>query len=196
MAADPGSHPRIQRRALLGLGGAALLAGCGFQLRQAPDFAFESLVMNASPSSPLAAELSRSLASNGRVKVLPASAVAAATAAAAAAPASASASAPAAAAQNQVIFDLPQELREKIVVGLNSSGQVREFQLRSRIRFRLRTPQGKELIPETELLQQRDITFNEAAVLAKEAEESLLYRDMQTDLVQQLMRRLAAIKSL
>ena len=196
MAADPGSHPRIQRRALLGLGGAALLAGCGFQLRQAPDFAFESLVMNASPSSPLAAELSRSLASNGRVKVLPASAMAAATAAAAAPPASASASAPGAAAQNQVIFDLPQELREKIVVGLNSSGQVREFQLRSRIRFRLRTPQGKELIPETELLQQRDITFNEAAVLAKEAEESLLYRDMQTDLVQQLMRRLAAIKSL
>jgi LPS-assembly lipoprotein len=196
MAADPGSHPRIQRRALLGLGGAALLAGCGFQLRKAPDFAFESLVMNASPSSPLAAELSRSLASNGRVKVLPASAMAAATAAAAAPPASASASAPAAAAQNQVIFDLPQELREKIVVGLNSSGQVREFQLRSRIRFRLRTPQGKELIPETELLQQRDITFNEAAVLAKEAEESLLYRDMQTDLVQQLMRRLAAIKSL
>ena len=95
-----------------------------------------------------------------------------------------------------MIFDLPQELREKIVVGLNSSGQVREFQLRSRIRFRLRTSQGKELIPETELLQQRDITFNEAAVLAKEAEESLLYRDMQADLVQQLIRRLAAIKSL
>jgi LPS-assembly lipoprotein len=32
-------------------------------------------------------------------------------------------------------------------------------------------------------------------VLAKEAEESLLYRDMQSDLVQQLMRRLAAIKT-
>jgi LPS-assembly lipoprotein len=194
-AAGAGARPLIPRRALLGLGGAALLAGCGFQLRQAPDFAFDSLVMNASPSSPLAAELSRSLASNGRVKVLPASAIAATPAAAAAAAAAASGPAPAATA-NQVIFDLPQELREKIVVGLNSSGQVREFQLRSRIRFRLRTPQGKELIPETELLQQRDITFNEAAVLAKEAEESLLYRDMQTDLVQQLMRRLAAIKSL
>ena len=65
-----------------------------------------------------------------------------------------------------------------------------------RLRFRLRTPQGKELIPETELLQQRDISFNESAVLAKEAEEGLLYRDMQTDIVQQLMRRLAAVKSL
>ncbi|HEY0823855.1 MAG TPA: LPS assembly lipoprotein LptE, partial [Ramlibacter sp.] len=90
---------------------------------------------------------------------------------------------------------LPQELREKVVVGLNASGQVREFQLRLRIRFRVRTPQGRELIPETELLQQRDISFNEAAVLAKEAEESLLYRDMQADLVQQLMRRLAALRS-
>jgi LPS-assembly lipoprotein len=188
---------RVSRRALLGLGGAALLAGCGFQLRQAPDFAFDTLVMNAPPSSPLAAELSRSLASNGRVKVVSTSGTALRPTAGAAAPAASAASAASApAASNQVIFDLPQELREKIVVGLNSSGQVREFQLRSRIRFRLRTPQGKELIPETELLQHRDITFNEAAVLAKEAEEALLYRDMQTDLVQQLMRRLAAIKSL
>jgi LPS-assembly lipoprotein len=188
---------RVTRRAVLGLGASALLAGCGFKLRAAPDFAFDSLVMNASPSSPLAAELSRSLAANGRVQVLPASALAAATAAAnpPAVAASGAASAPAAGG-NQVIFDLPQELREKVVVGLNSSGQVREFQLRTRIHFRLRTPHGKELIPDTELVQQRDITFNEAAVLAKEAEESLLYRDMQTDLVQQLMRRLAAIRSL
>jgi LPS-assembly lipoprotein len=194
---EPAARSRVARRAVLGLGSSVLLAGCGFKLRAAPDFAFDSLVMNASPSSPLAAELSRSLAANGRVQVLPASALAAATAAAAAPaiPASGAASAPSP-ARNQVIFDLPQELREKVVVGLNSSGQVREFQLRTRIHFRLRTPQGKELIPDTELVQQRDITFNEAAVLAKEAEESLLYRDMQTDLVQQLMRRLAAIRSL
>jgi LPS-assembly lipoprotein len=33
-------------------------------------------------------------------------------------------------------------------------------------------------------------------VLAKEAEDALLYRDMQTDLVQQIMRRLAALKTL
>lgn len=180
----------MKRRNLLGVGGAALLAGCGFKLRAAPDFLFDSLVMNAPDSSPIAAELGRSLAADGRVQVLPSRALAAA-------PAANAASATVAASRNQVIFDLPQELREKIVVGLNSSGQVREFQLRTRIRFRLRSAQGgRELIPETELLQQRDITFNEAAVLAKEAEEALLYRDMQTDLVQQLMRRLAALKSL
>jgi len=52
------------------------------------------------------------------------------------------------------------------------------------------------LIAPTEIVQQRDISFNESAVLAKEAEEALLYRDMQTDIVQQLLRRLAAVKSL
>jgi LPS-assembly lipoprotein len=96
----------------------------------------------------------------------------------------------------QVVLDVLADQREKVVVGLNASGQVREFQLRTRFRFKLRTPQGKELIPETELLQQRDISFNESVVLAKEAEENLLYREMQTDLVQQLMRRLAALKSI
>ena len=173
----------MKRRVLLASGGAALLAGCGFQLRQAPDFAFDSIVINAAASSPLAAELRRSLAANGKVEVVsptPTPAVTPAT--------------PAAVRGGQVVFELPQELREKVVVGLNASGQVREFQLRLRIRFRVRTPQGRELIPETELMQQRDISFNEAAVLAKEAEESLLYRDMQADLVQQLMRRLAALR--
>ncbi|MDB5954634.1 LPS assembly lipoprotein LptE, partial [Ramlibacter sp.] len=110
--------------------------------------------------------------------------------------AAASAAAALPGAGNRVIFDLISELREKIVVGLNSTGQVTEFQLRSRIHFRLRTPGGKELIPDTELLQQRDISFNEGAVLSKEAEEGLLYRDMQSDLVQQLLRRLAAIRTL
>lgn len=180
----------MRRRLILSGAGAALLAGCGFQLRKAPDFVFSSLVLNAPDSSPLAAELRRSLAADGKVQVLTTAAVATPVGGAASAPV-----APAAPA-GQVLFDLLQETREKVVVGLNSSGQVREFQLRSKVRFRVRSPGGRDLIPDTELEQHRDITFNEAAVLAKEAEESLLYRDMQTDMVQQLMRRLAALRSL
>lgn len=164
----------MKRRLLLSSAGVALLAGCGFQLRQAPDFAFDSIAINAASSSPVGNELRRSLAASGKVNMLPPNTDVNKAA---------------------VVLDLLQEQREKVVVSLNSSGQVREFQLRSRVRFRLRTPQGRELIADTELLQQRDISFNEAAVLAKEAEETLLYRDMQTDLVQQLMRRLAALKA-
>jgi LPS-assembly lipoprotein len=165
-------HPR--RRLLVLVAGVAL-GGCGFQLRQAPKFAFSSIYVTTAPNSSLGKELKRSIASSDNVRVV---------------------NEPAAANTAQVVLDVLADQREKVVVGLNASGQVREFQLRTRFRFRLRTPQGKELIPETELLQQRDISFSESAVLAKEAEENLLYRDMQTDIVQQLMRRLAAVKTI
>jgi len=179
---QPADSPLQRRRALgLGVAGAALLglasslAGCGFELRKTPDFAFKSIYTGVPPTSGLGAELKRNLSAMGNIELIT----------------------DAAQAKNaQVVLDILQELREKTVVGMNASGQVREFQLRLRIRFRLYTPQGKELIPDTELLQQRDISFSESAVLSKEAEEGLLYRNMQTDIVQQLMRRLAAVKEL
>jgi LPS-assembly lipoprotein len=164
----------MQRRTFLPFIAAPLLAACGFQLRQAPSFAFKTIYIGTEPRSQLGNELKRSIAASGAVTVAPAPTP----------------------EQAEVVLDVLTEQREKSVVGLNASGQVREFQLRSRLKFRLRTPQGKELIPETEILQQRDISFTESAALAKEAEEQLLYRDMQTDIVQQLMRRLAAVKSI
>jgi LPS-assembly lipoprotein len=166
----------MKRRNFIGLMTTPLaVSGCGFQLRQAPHFAFNSIYIGAAANSSLGNELRRTISYSDGIKVI-------------------DYSAPRDTAQ--VVLDVLTDQREKVVVGLSASGQVREFQLRTRLRFRLRTPQGKELIPETELLQQRDISFNESAALAKEAEENLLYRDMQTDIVQQLMRRLAAIKSI
>jgi LPS-assembly lipoprotein len=174
----------MSRRAFIrygaGLGLASLLAGCGFKLRGSLSFAFDSITVTPGTGG-VAGELRRALA--GNVRLVEASVATSAVSGAAA-------------GQPQVVLDVLSEQREKTVVGLNAAGQVREFQLRIRVKFRLRTPEGKELMPETELLQQRDISFNESAVLAKEAEENLLYRDMQTDIVQQVMRRLAAIKTL
>ena len=165
----------LQRRLVLAQGAALSLGACGFQLRGAPELAFSSLFVNVGDTSPLGNEIKRNLASLGTLRVM---------------------TAPTPQADAEAILDILSDLREKTVVGVNATGQVREFQLRVRMRFRLRTPQGKELIPETELLQQRDISFNESAVLAKEAEEGLMYRDMQSDIVQQLMRRLAAVRAL
>ena len=167
----------MQRRVYLCLlaSSAALgLAACGFALRRAPEFAFKTLYSPLAESSPLGVELKRSLESGGNVRVI---------------------SDARQASQADVILEVLSEQREKIVVGLTAAGQVREFQLRIRFKFRLRTPQGLELIPDTEILQQRDISFNESIVLAKEAEEGLLYRDMQSDIVQQIMRRLATVKT-
>ncbi len=165
----------MQRRLLLSQGALLALTGCGFQLRGAPVFAFNSIYITAAESSPLGNELKRTLTSLGTVRVI---------------------TDPALQSTAQAILDIPLEQREKTVVGVNASGQVREFQNRLRVRFKLRTPQGKDLIPDSEILQQRDISFNESAVLAKESEEGLMYRDMQSDIVRQLLRRLAAVKTL
>ena len=164
----------MDKRTLLSLAPLALLSACGFRLRGVPEFGFSSLYIAAPAGSALARELRRTLEGSGsQLKLL---------------------TDPAAMPTAGAILDLLQEQQERVVVGLNASGQVRELQLRLRIKFRLRTPAGAELIPETELLQQRDISYSETIALAKEAEEALLYRDMRTDLVQQLMRRLAAAK--
>jgi LPS-assembly lipoprotein len=153
----------------------AALSGCGFALRKAPDFVFTTLYSGLPESSPLGVELRRSLQAGGKVKVIRDGRQI---------------------NEAQVILDVLGDQREKVVLSRTATGQVREFQLRTRFTFKLRTLAGKELIPVTEILQQRDISFNESAVLAKEAEENLLYRDMQSDIVQQIMRRLAAVTSL
>ncbi|MGV8806132.1 MAG: LPS-assembly lipoprotein LptE [Polaromonas sp.] len=170
----------MQRRAFLTAASSVSLAlaglgGCGFALRKAPNFAFSTLYSSLPESSPLGVELRRSLEATGKVKVI---------------------SDLRRINEAQVILEPLLDQREKVVLSLNATGQVREFQLRLRFRFRLHTPAGKELIPASEISLQRDISFNESAVLAKEAEEALLYRDMQSDVVQQIMRRLAAVTEL
>ena len=156
----------------LGLTGlaSALLGGCGFKLRGAQNYSFQTIAVMPNPGGPLALELRRSFGSVVQVLALDAPLK-----------------------QAEVVIDILQELREKTVIGVSSTGQVREFQLRLRVKFRVRSVDGQELTPETEIVQQRDISFNESAVLAKEAEEGLLYRDMQSDIVQQLLRRLAKV---
>jgi LPS-assembly lipoprotein len=94
----------------------------------------------------------------------------------------------------QALFDVLSEQRGKSILSLNSQGRVREYLLTYTLVFRVRNASGTELLAPTEISLKRNIAFNEAQVLAKEAEEALLYRDMQADLVQQIMRRLAAIK--
>ena len=164
----------MNKRTLLAALGVLPLAACGFRLRGAPNFSFRSLYVQAPAGSTLARELRRTLQSSGGDLTL--------------------LTEPAQLPQAEVILELISELPERVVVGLNAAGQVRELQLRLRLRFRLRDQQGREWVANTELMQQRDVSYSETAALSKEGEEAMLYRNMRTDLVQQLMRRLAAAK--
>jgi LPS-assembly lipoprotein len=152
---------------------AVLLAGCGFQLRGSNgtyNMPFHSIFVGFPDTSPLGTELKRNLR----------------------------------AADSVVIADKPEgadaqflvmsEARGKQILSLNNLGRVREYLLTYTLVFRVIDAKGGQLLAPTEITLRRNLAFNEQQVLAKESEEALLYRDMQSDLVQQILRRLAAMK--
>ncbi|MBX3604426.1 MAG: hypothetical protein KF788_04110 [Piscinibacter sp.] len=158
------------RRSLLLATAALGLAGCGFELRRAPELRFQTLALTGfGPRSPLADELRMNIDASRTTRIVETT------------------------GQAQVVLEALADAREKSVVASTAAGQVRELQLRARLKFRLRTPAGRELIPDTEILLTRDFSYSETAALAKEQEEAFLYRAMQSDIVAQVMRRLASV---
>jgi LPS-assembly lipoprotein len=95
-----------------------------------------------------------------------------------------------------VICQIISEQAQRVIIGSNVAGQVREIELRLIVRFSLRTPGGDELIEPVEIRQIRNVTYNETNALSKASEEEMLNKDMRNDIVQQIIRRLAAVKSL
>ncbi|MES2039190.1 MAG: LPS assembly lipoprotein LptE [Pseudomonadota bacterium] len=147
-----------------------LLSACGFALRGPVALPFKSIYIGMPESSALGGELRRHIRANGQTQVM------------------------SEAKDAQVILEVLSETRDKQILSLNSQGRVREYNLIYNFRFRVRNNVGKEYLEPVDLQLKRNISFNESQVLAKEAEEVLLYRDMQSDLVQQIMRRLAVVK--
>jgi len=153
------------------------LVGCGFALRQAPTFAFDAIRFSGHENSQVSRFLQEALLSSG-VRVVNASN-------------SGNQESP-----PQVVLHVSRDQRERVVAGQTDSGQVRELTLRTRFHYTLNTLAGKVLLGNTELTLERDISFSETNALAKAAEERAMFEDMEADIVQQVLRRLAAVKSL
>lgn len=159
----------LRRRLALAALLALCLAGCGFHLRGQATLPFDTLYVPG--SSPLAVQLKRNVTAGTRTKIVPTEKGA------------------------DAMLGFTHEAREKVILSFNTSGLVREYQLRYRVGFRLVDAKGRNYIPPNEIQLTRDVSFNEGQVLAKEAEDELLYRDMQSDMVQQIIRRIVASKT-
>lgn len=151
----------------LALALALALAGCGFQLRGTADLPFDTVYVPGATSG-VALDIKRNIQSGTHTRVVDDVKSA------------------------EAVLQFLQEVREKHILSLTGTGRVREFQLRYRVGFRLHDGKGGEFLPANTIELTRDVTYNDAEVLAKETEEQLLYRDMQFDMVQLVMRRLAA----
>jgi LPS-assembly lipoprotein len=144
------------------------LGGCGFKLRGQADLPFSTLAV---PNrNALGVDISRNIAARSGAKVVDSP------------------------AEAEAVLNILGESRERIILSLNTQGQVQEYTLRYRLRFSVTDSKGgQQFVPPSEIVLRRDITFNNQ-VLAKEQEEELLYRDMRADAVQQVLRRLQATK--
>ena len=157
------------RRRLLAALPLLALAGCGFQLKGAASLQFESIALTGfAPRSPLEQELRAALARSVTVKDAP--------------------------DQAQVVFQALSEERLRRAVAFTASGQVRDIQLRTIFRYRAQTPKERELIPESRIEQIRELSFIERQALGKQQEADDLFREMQSDIVQQLLLRLSTVR--
>jgi LPS-assembly lipoprotein len=153
----------------LALAAVALLAACGFQLRGTAGLPFETLYLPGATGG-IALDLKRNIQAGSATRVVD----------------------DPKAAEAQLQFS--EETRSKEILALSSAGRVREFRLVYRVRFSVGDGKGGEFLAPSTVTLTRDVTYDDAVALAKETEELLLYRDMQADMVQQIMRRLAAAR--
>ncbi len=154
----------------------SMLAACGFHLRGAGgqyNVPFNKVYVDLDDTAPFAINLKRYIRSYGATQI--------------------ALSEKDADGIIDVLND-PDKTRGKSILALNSNGQVSEYLLSYSVRFKVRDNQGHELLAPTTIAATRPMTFDQTQVSAKEKEGELLYHDMQTDLVQQMMRRLVVLK--
>lgn len=179
----------MQRRHFLSLLGApagaaalATLGGCGFELRQGYAMAFRTIQLTGfTANSPLATELARALEASG-VQVTESTLQAVRAASSVMVPPS------------HIELNALTDKRETLVSAKTAFGQVRTITARTTLRFQVKRSDGSILIPASDVVLARDLSYNERDALAKQDESAALNRALQNDIVGQVMRRLAAIR--
>ncbi|UCV14684.1 LPS-assembly lipoprotein LptE [Quatrionicoccus australiensis] len=163
---------RVPFRLLLAVIIAAVLTGCGFHLRGtvSGNLPYKTFYIALPDTSEINVWLQRYIKASGNTEIV-------------------------SDAQNaEAIFQQVSDGRQKTILSVNAQGRVREYRLQMNYTFRVVNAKGQILVAPSEINLIRDITYNDSAVLAKDLEEAMLWRDMNTDLVNQIMRRLSLIK--
>ncbi len=154
--------------AVLLLGSA--VGGCGFKLRGAYSLPFDTVYINQPEFTPLYALLKRNIEASSAARVVTDRKKA------------------------QASFLVTADAPQKIILSLDTAGNVVEYRLLRAFSFRVVDAQDHELVPAGTINIHRDITFSNPQVLSKQSEEALLWRDIENDLVQQILRRLATAR--
>jgi LPS-assembly lipoprotein len=160
----------IRRSFLAFLTATTMLTACGFQLRGQQNYAFKRLAVSGG-TPVVAARLTRMVQGGSDTVVVHS-------------PANADA-----------ILTI-SESRGQSTLTLNTQGVAEEYLLTYSMTYSLVGADGALLIPPSVIALNRAMTYSPRYTTAKQQESELLFADMQNDAVDQLTRRLGAVRSL
>lgn len=160
----------MNRRLFLAAFPAVLATGCGFELRRLEGIPFASLYIDASPGSSVAQRL-RGLLGLSKTTRLAATA-----------------------GEAEAVLQLGQETRNKTILSLSGAGRVTEYRLELHLNYSVSSQDGRLLGASEKIELTRDMTYDDSQLLAKGAEEQLLYRDMDDTAALRILRRLQNLK--
>lgn len=90
------------------------------------------------------------------------------------------------------VLYISQNSIEKLVVSVDTLGNVLEYEVRQTIRFSVLTPAEQVVVPDQSVALSRDYIFSSTDVLGKQREEQVVRATLQENLVNLAMLRIAA----
>lgn len=162
----------LARRAFLlsALSTSLIATGCGFHLRGRVNLPIKTMYVNMPRNNKMAADIRRMLIAGTNVLLVDN------------------------AKDAEAILELINSNRLRNEISYNMEGDVREYELTLQLTFRLTDPNGNEFFPPTTFASSRNMYYNDDDYLSRNAEESLLYNEMQQDLISQLLNRISTIE--
>lgn len=151
------------------MGSSLLLTGCGFHLRGSFEPPFDTLYLRLPENERLTNRITRAVRAGSSVRLVDSAQAA------------------------DAVFEITNVSTNRDILSINDQGKAREYELTLSITFRVSNPHGPDWLEKTTLMTTREITYSESEFLARDREEALLYQNMEEDLVQQIIRYLAAI---
>lgn len=170
------SAPRAYARRGLALAGLALIAGvvagCGFKLREEvalPPSMMQVRFEGLDPYAPLRRDLAAALERAGATVV------------------------EADGADVAVVRALQNALVTEPLT-ISESARVKEYLVRYTVEIEIADGAGKPVLARTPIVLERDYSYDETQALGAAAEEELLRRELQREMVQQVLRRIERVK--
>jgi len=163
----------LKRRGFLAsLVAAGALAGCGFTLRRFDGMPFATIYLDSKASGRITERLRRSLTRGAGVRVVDTS------------------------DEADVVLTLANEEQRKSILSLSGAGRVKEYRFEYRLSYSLVSHGAVRGFAPEQIELSRDYTYDDAQALSKAAEEQMLYRDMENDAVDRILRRLNSLPRL